>query len=520
MHPRDQIALISIFLLTACGRHAVRKPRTEPATGAGAFVVGGSGSARIEYQPAARIIARKRSLEVLRAVSRDGSTLALDLTAPEIAGLGAGQIIVLEGVTARRVILADTAGRRIYALTEPVTLGDVVHRGHIEFNAPVHFQARTATSSHHGSILHDLADLAVPAAYAQDAQDPIGDAYDKGKAAYGAATKVVKAVTNGWHATYTATPSRNRLDLSITLTRDVWPVRAIIQGKGYLTDFDVASGIDVDDGIVQRLEMANRRMNGVMNFSWTVSTGGPGEFNRSARFKLPSPIKIPLAEFVGGLPLFLEIGGAVIVKPALTGGKEYSHGAFRITYDGYQRFEAKAGSIDAEGNVTGDMQFLESQNVSALAPHGIVVAVAAPRIELTLGISDVDFSPLDEAAGNVDKYSDLLLRTALTPEQYAAYRSSMFGDVKFSDFASMAESALQSNAQAYIEIVTSSGMSFTGISAIAPCTRTEINLWAKVGAAVTAIGQDAGSTEKEIYHKSIAHVDPPGVARLCHAGES
>lgn len=75
----------------------------------------------------------------------------------------------------------------------------------------------------------------------------------------------------------------------------------------------------------------------------------------------------------------------MIIEPAISAGQEYSRGAFRITFDGTQNFQVKKGNI-TDGNVTGDIQFVEGQNISPVIPMGMVVAFAAPRIELTLGV--------------------------------------------------------------------------------------------------------------------------------------
>lgn len=506
------VALVGLSLV-AC------RAKAPGSTGSGqaAFVSGGSGSARIAYQPAARVVERDRALAMLGAVSTDGWMLALDAAAPELRDLRAGDVLVFKYLLARRVVAADTEGAFVYVLTESAQLGDVVRQGHIEFDAPIRFGSRMADAARLRP-LDWLADALVPPAYAQEPvqqgydPDPFKKARQKGELK--AAKEMAQSVfTKGWKTTFSATPSANRIDLALTMTKELAGMKAVINGAGYLTDFDMSSKIDVEQGVVERLEAMSKRMNGVMNFSWEAGTETPGAHTGDDRIKLPSPIKIPLAEFVGGLPLFLEIGGALIIKPAFSGGSEISKGAFRVTYDGYQHFSAKEGNIDSDGNVKGDIEFVSSQNISPLAPHGFVLAVAAPRVELKLGMESVleGWDPIKKAAERVDKIEETLLKKLLTPEQYEAFEQSPLAGLKI---GKVITDIVKSDADAFIEVVTSSGMSFSGISVMIPCTRTDIHLLVKVGASAHAIGQEVGKTEKDIFTKDFARVEPPGV-RLC-----
>jgi len=257
-----------------------------------------------------------------------------------------------------------------------------------------------------------------------------------------------------------------------------------------------------------------KKINGTMNVEWTVSKDSSGGLTERARMKLPGAISVPLGQFLGGLPLFLEVSAAVIVNPAITGGKEYSRGTFRINYDGYQHFTAKEGKVDADGNVTGDIKVFEQQGISAVAPMGMVVAFAAPRIELSLGLKKIfKMTDIKEAAGKVDMIASQLAKRLLTPEQQKQFSSGPMG--KFS-FADAADTALGSEATAYFEFITTSGTSFTGMSAINPCSRSDITLSANVGAAAQAFKASVGKAEKNIFKKSITHIEPPGVP-LCES---
>ncbi|HET7584389.1 MAG TPA: hypothetical protein VFK13_05745 [Gemmatimonadaceae bacterium] len=525
-------ALLLAALLAGCAHDA--PPRTaDGSTSAGstpdgrasvasvaegsAFLRGASGHATIAYQPNVHMMERDAGMAALHAVNRNGSTLLFDASVPQIAALHTGDILVIKGLLARRVVAVKRVGAEIGVLTEPASLGEVVRDGHITLHLPVHFTPVPAVEAQRPARTpwDALLALAVPDALAQSPggerlkrgeEDGKTDAYKK------LAMGAVNGVFKGWETTFTAVPGNNRVDLSITLTKDVGGFVAKITGDGYLADFALDAGIDVERGIVDQVEMASKRINGVMNFNWEVSKDTPGAFSGNDRIKLPAALSAPLGEFVGGLPLFLEVSSAVIIEPAISGGKEYSHGAFRITYDGAQGFSVKKGNIDDDGNITGDIQFIESRNISALAPLGMVVAFAAPRIELTLGTSKLfEMSEAKEAAEKVEEIADDLIEAAYGEEALEKWKDSPMGSVSIRDAIA---DAVESDAAGYIELVTSTGMSNTGMSAIAPCTRTDIHMTVTVGASAQALGQQLGEAKKVVFKRDLARVDPPG-AHLC-----
>jgi len=511
---------IGLALVAAgCGGAAERA--SSPSDLNAEFVRGGSGSATVSYQANARVIERARGLAILDGMSTDGSTLVMAAGARELRGLRPGDVLVVKELLARRVIGADTLGDQVFVLTEPASLGEVIRNGRISLELPVRFGERLAQRST-ASRWMLAAGLRIPMAEAQQPDaEKLKQAEEKANAEV--VTKLrkslVKGLFDGWRAEYAVTPGKGRVDVTFGLTREDGGFRGVITGDGYLADFDLSSGIEVDEGIVSRLAVTHKRLNGLMNFRWEVAKNTPGAESRDDRIKLPAALSIPLAEFVGGLPLFLEISAALIVKPAISGGGEYSRGAFRITYDGYQSFVAREGNIDTEGNVTGDIQFVEGQNISALAPHGMVVAVAAPRIELVLGLTrKLDFGDIQKAAQRVDLIADQLAKRLLNPEDYERLKQSPLGGFKLGKAASM---AMKSDAAAYVELVSTAGTSFSGMSAIFPCTRTDLALTVRVGASAEAFGQSVGKAERDVFSKSFVRVDPPDYGGLCErAGPS
>ena len=403
--PRFTILTVILATTVACGTSPRVSDTDAPR------LSGGSGSAEVTYRPNVHITERDAGLASLLDVSTDGSTFVFDRRQEAFATLAPGDVVLIKGLLARKVIAVETQANEIAVLTVPAGLIDVIKDGQIRVQAPVRFGAAQAAARASTGLMawEDLTRAFLPRLIAQSpTEERRKQAERQGvKDAYGNLVKApFKSLMSGWETTFSAVPESGRLNVSLQLKKSGAGVTALITGEGYLADFDFSSDIEIKQSVGERLQIGYKKLNALMNFKWEVGTDARVAFTGDSRIKLPAAIEIPLAQYLGGLPLFLELSSAVIIQPALTGGLEFSHGAFRITFDGYQTFRVKEGNADADGKVTGDIQLLETKNVSAVAPLGIVVAFAAPRIELSFGMSKVfKFEGFKEAAGKADKAS-------------------------------------------------------------------------------------------------------------------
>ena len=505
------VFVVMALMFTGC------KKKEESSGGSSSVPLQGSGSAKVTYQTNVHTLTQAEAVHSLKGISSDGMSLLFDSSNPTVAGLKSGDVLLLKGLAARKVLAAEVQGSQVIVITRQASLPEIVKDGKIHVSAPIHFGTlRSQVDAPKTFLEEQWANVWPGTVYAQGPDSvAFDDAVSKGKAdAFkNLASSAVHSVVDDWDTSFSATPAGGKVNLNLVATKKVGGFVAKITGDGYLADFDFASDIAVEQSTTQRLDAGFKKVNGLMNFTWEVATDTPGGHTEEGRIKLPAAIEIPLYEYLDGLPLYLEISSAMILKPALTGGKEYSHGAFRITYDGYQHFAAKEGNVDSDGNVTGDIQVLEDQNISALAPLGMVVAFAAPRIELSFGLKKIfPMSDFADAAGKVDLIADQAAKRLLSDDQYQKFKNSLNG---FS-FTKAVQTALGSDAAAYFEFVASSGMSYTGSSVIAPCSRTDIHLIGKVGASAEAFGQALGTTEKDIFKKDFSRISPPGI-KLCEA---
>lgn len=473
---------------------------------------GASGSATVTYRGGVHVIEHADGYDALVSVSTDGSTLVFDRTLGRIPAMRDGDVFVVKGLLARRVVASASRGNELAVLTIPAGLTDIVSDAKIHVESPIRFGAARSAASrgepHPIRPLRSIGDALVPPLYAQSPADVRQNAAEAGgrSDAFGNVVSApYKALIEGWDTEFSATPSEGRLELSMQLKKSIANATAVITGKGYLADFDFSSDIDVERGTVERLQLAYKKLNGMMNFTWEVQTTAKGALRGNAKMKLPAVIEIPLYQYLGGLPLFLEVSSAVLIKPAFGAQYEFSRGGFRITYDGYQSFRAKDGNVDADGNVTGNVE-LGTSEAGGETATGIVVAFAAPRIELNIGMSKIlKFTGIKEAAAKADEYLDELVTSAFGAEALAKLKSSPMGQVSGGN---VVEAAMGSGAAAWIELTTSSGQSHSGAGVMVPCTRTDVHITGSVGTSAKAFGVSVGDADKEIFRKDITRVVP------------
>ena len=510
---RFLLLLIGAGILIGCGGGSTAGKPPAGATQAAADVEaprqpGGTGSAEVTWKPSVKTMERSAGLKALIGVSTDGSTFVFDRGLGAVPDLQVGDVLLIKGVVARKVLAVENTGNETAILTVPAGLLDLVSQGKISVQAPIHFGApvSVATNSPRRTNSSLLLDAIVSPASAQT-EDRRRAAEAAGVSdAYGNLAKApFKAVLEGWETTFSTEPSPGRLNIKLQFKKVVGSMAAVITGEGYLADFDFASNIDVDQSVVQRVELAYKKLNGTRNFKWEIVVVEGEGLRGNARIKLPASIDIPLYQYLGGLPLYLEIGSAVLIKPGIGHGRSLTKGAFRVTYDGYQNFRVKNGNVDSDGNMTGDVSLDDANNDSA-SPVGLVLAFALPRLELSIGISKVfKFDDAKEGAAKAEKAFDFLVSKTFGPEALQKIKDSPMNVISPSK---VVEAAMGSDGAAFIELVTTSGMSATGNAVQPACIRTDLHMKINVGASAKAFGQEVGNVDKEIFTKDFTRVKP------------
>jgi len=463
---------------------------------------GATGSANLTFQPTVHMVEQKDGAAALVGESHDGHGLVFDVSNAQITSLKAGDVLVIKGLIARKVLAIERSGDQMIVLTDSVTLADVIKEGDLHLAAPIKFGTIVAAAEHTRS----WTDVFESSAYA--------DTKAAGGASRDALGNLVKGardfVVGGWKISgWNATPVGDSVKLDLDMVKDAGDgFKAVIGAHGHLNNFNLKDDLHaITGGTTMAMSIENLSLD--LTFTWEVAKNTPGPYTVEDRIKLPAPISIPLAQYLGGLPVFLEISEALLIHPALTGGGELAKGSYKLTYNGGVAMTSENGEMNATSTGEGSVEIVEDSGLSAVAPVGMVIAVAAPRLELQLGLKKI-FAVSDEVIATVakiDQQIDKLAKSHLSAEAYAALVKSPLGTAVLSN-------AIKSNADVFAQLIVTTGATRTGASAIVACSRILTDLTAQVGMNGSLFGATADVKTKDVWTHSWVRIDPPG-AKLC-----
>ncbi len=507
------VVLAGAAELTIVGCKSHKNAATSSSTSGPVQLQKGSGYAHVTYRPNVRILEYEEGKRALIGLSTNEASLLFDPSNATARSLKAGDVLLIKGLLARVVLGAEQTPDGVVVLTQQAALTDLIQDGEIHVQMPVRFSSDHAeVKSPDAGFFSTLPDLFAPPLYAQSPENAMANqARAQGNMdAYKSLMKgAVSSIIDGWNMSFQSTPADGRTNLDLQLTRSEGGFVASITGKGSVSNFDFDSTIGIQQSKIQQMKTSFNNLTGEMTFNWAVAKDSPGVMAEESRIKLPGVVDVPLSEFLEGLPLYLEVSGAIMIHPAITGGKEITKGSFRVTYTANQNFQVTSGAVSAGGSTNGDIDLGDHQDISPTAPLGMLVAVAAPRIELTLGLSKIyDKSDIKKAADKVDAIADQVAKHLLSPENYQKYQQFGF------NLGKTFQNALSTQGAVYFQIIGTSASSFTGFSTVSPCSRYDLNIVASVGASAQAWGQTIGALNKEIYRKDKTKIDPPGM-KLC-----
>lgn len=490
------IAISTTLVILACGKSG--SPSGSNAKNSDGAKATGSVTG-LKYSPTVVTMERKEGLAALKGMSTNGDLFLFAGNNSTIAALEPGSVLLIKGVMAKKVLAVKEYQGDIGVLTEPASLTDVVQEGHLKYDYPVRFVpgAVVNTALAHESSQNSwfaAGDLLVKRTYAAAPPDPA-------EVPTAALTKTFEV--KGWTVEVTAAPLNDKINLRMKASQEGNGFKATVIGDGYLQNFDAGGDLTVEHGRVEQLEMINRKLNGTMNFTWSVKLDVAEQPFHTVKIDIPVMVNIPLAPMLGGLPFFLAIDGALLIKPGFGGAEEISYGEFRLTYDGTQRFKIHEGTVDPEGNVSGTIELLKWDNYSKIAPVGLVVAFSAPQIELTFGISKAlkTLGDFDAPAAKADKLFDMLGRKV--------FGNDAMDKLKDVNIEKALDVIKGNEASASFQLITSSGTS-GGVLDWGPCQQTDIYISAHVAANAKLLGNGAGEAKKELWKKHIHASKPDG----------
>jgi hypothetical protein len=417
----------------------------------------------------------------LRSVSDDGKVYVFDSDDPRLHKLKEGSVMFLEHLGVRRVIAVNTQGSQVGVLTETAALTDLVQDGTIQFSVPVNFselRARNGLGGNHGDELAGNARewFSPSVAYASEANGSKFSVHTKGE-------------TDSWEWEIEGEPEGDGLSLSLNAAKKkLAGLTASVKVKGNLEHVNTAFKAVIHGSKVQDFEYTTP-ITGNVNVNWAVLTMAPGSGIGESRLKLP-----PFAKDVFdiyGVPFLFKVDEALIFKPGFGGKKDVAEGKFDVNYNG-------SGGLSIHGDQSSPKGAMDAQPESgkttaeSLAPHGVVVAINAPKVSVSLGTESIK-EAIKQAMppGLTDKVAEFL-------------EKGPFGGL----IKSPKEDFFKMEGAAYLQLVTEFDYAGSGPLSIVPCSMTHLNFYAQAGADATLFAMKGASPKLNIKETKITKREP------------
>ena len=456
-------AVLSFFLLSGCSkRSASREPSGIPVSrpfkdlrdlpGTVANIKLTSNTVRIDESTTHRI---------LKSIGSGGDVFVFDNSDPRIQDLHEGQILLLDTVAVRKVLAVAKKDNLIVVGTDYASLTDFIQQGQLKWNAPINFGSLYSASS------------SSPAPPAATSMWLISDG-----TVYAAGTQLsYSGKVDDWDVSMSATPSSNRLDIEFKVSKNYRGMNVMTSAKGFLKDFLSSADIQVEQGDLSNFAYNATDLNGELDVQYAATRDGDAAGMDKPNIKLPPLAKIPMP--IGGIPFLLTINANLILKPGFGAKKEAASGSFQVTYNGDEGFQVKGGNPQASSAIDGSGS-IGHIDTASLAPHGIVIGVAAPKITLSLGMqSAMDALTQAFPSSLADSVSDFL--ASASAGKWAKKQMN---------------STFKTEASAYLQTVAVGTMASEGSLGMVPCKLTRLLLQFQGGADAYLLGQKA--TDKDL----------------------
>ena len=418
----------------------------------------------------------------LKSVSSDARVFLFDASDPRISALKEGKIMFLEHLGVRRVIGTVNQGSQIAIVTDEASFPDFIQNGRIEFSVPVDFSKKTARilpPIDPFDVLANLRDRLLPVVYASEENSGSIGLHAKGE-------------TDNWEFELKGEKEGEGLSLSLEVGKKVAGLTVSIKAKGELDKITTGFKAVVSGNTIQQFEY-NTPLQGKLHVAWGLVTDAAGSGIGESRLKLPPFAKDVFDVY--GLPLLFRVDEALIFKPGFEGKKDAAEGGVDLTFDGTGGLSVQGGENGGqstpEGNMTGEPT-LEKTTAESLAAHGVVLAIDAPKVSVSLGTESIEEAIQEAVPGAIlDKAAEALKATGLG------------GLIKKAK-----EDFFKIEGAAYLQLVTEFDYAGSGPMSIVPCSMTHLNFYAQAGADAQLLAIKGESPHLDLYKTSKTIRDP------------
>lgn len=417
----------------------------------------------------------KTTRRILKSVGSDGNIFVFDDSDPRIQNLQEGQILFLENIAVQKVLAIAKKDKLVIVGADYASLPDFIQQGHLKWDAPIQFASVFAKASE-PPLSHPPALMAwwIPSSTVHAAGAQLS----------------YSGNVDGWDTTIGVAPGANRLEINFRVSRSFQSMSVMVSSKGYVKDFVSSSDIHVSPGNVDSFSYEAKNLSGEMNVDYAATRGeGDAAGIDKPNIKLPPLAKIPMP--IAGIPFMLTINANLILKPGFGAKKEAASGSYRFTYSGDEGFQIKAGNGQSRSSISGSGSF-EHVTTASLAPHAILIGMAAPKITLSLGPgSAVDVLREAFPSQMADTMADFLAKTA------AGKWAKKQIDPSF-----------KTDASASVQTVAVGTMTAAGSLSMVPCKLTRLLLEFKGGADTYLLGMKGFDKEIVFAKKEFVTREP------------
>ena len=410
---------------------------------------------------------------ILKSIGSDGDIFVFDSSDSRIQNLHEGQIFLLDDVAVRKVLAVAKKDNLIIVGTDYASLTDFIQQGQLKWTAPIKFGSMLAAK-----------DSPVPSRPAPSMW------FIPNGTVYAAGTELsYSGKVDDWDTNMRVTPSSNRLDVAFKVFKSYQGMTVMTSAKGYLKDFLSSADIQVAQGDLSNFSYDATNLNGEVNVQYAATRDGDAAGIDKPNIKLPPLAKIPMP--IDGIPFMLTINANLILKPGFGAKKEAASGSFQITYNGDEGFQVKGGSPQSSSTIDGTGTIGKIATAS-LAPHAILIGLAAPKITLSLGMqSAMDVLQQAFPSSLADSLGDFLANTS----------AGKWAKKKMN-------STFKTEAAAYVQTVAVGTMTSEGSLGLLPCKLTRLLLQFEGGADAYLLGQKAADKHLMIAKKEFVVREP------------
>jgi hypothetical protein len=462
----------------------------------------------IEYSPRTSIVDMATVGRTLRGVSEDHSIFLFE-DSPELRSkLVPGNFVLFQGLDLRKVdaIAVDPETKNLIVGTETARLNEALKSANIQFKAPVDYADLFSQLGSHSNLLQKagrsrLALLGSPS-YWGNLLEPTAFADFSNSEVEGTAQfSDTDFATWVVHYHYTLNPDHS-LNLDVHLERDANGLNVDLNVKGKISRFiqETSFGVTPEGNIRQYFR--NGGLHGDVNLDWTIKSSEKKTPMNEVRVKLPGKISIPLTEFTG-LPMSLQISVAMLFHPAFTTKDEVAKGSFHVTFSGDEGLNVDGSDVRTDGQGNGDGAIDQSFAFSPLASFGLVMAVAAPRVELRMGTEEIwQMAQIPIPLRLVNSLSNVLASNTIVGK----WLNNKVGN------------PLAIEGAAYFQVVLSTTAAHSGMQSLVPCQQFTMVAKGQIGVDAKWLGNNTDWPPQDIFTKNIVQRQPD--VKICGGGEA